>query len=223
MDGILPVNKPTGISSYDVIRAFKKESGYRGKIGHGGTLDPFAGGILLLLLGKATKRFDEVQKWQKTYAATSFLGECSDTLDKLGEIIKQKNSKKPTLDEIEKYIPKYIGDIEQDVPAYSAAKHKGQPLYKLAREGKEIPEKKKWVKVYDFTILEYEYPRLIFSSTVSSGTYIRQLGYDLLKNLEVDSYLERLERTRIGEISLNADCCEIGSFNNESWKKFVRS
>lgn len=229
MGGILPVNKPTGISSYDVIRAFKKAQNLpsrkvtASKVGHGGTLDPFAGGVLLLLLGKATKRFDEVQKWQKTYVATSFLGECSDTLDKLGKTTKQKDSKRPTLNEIEKYIPKYIGNIEQAVPSYSAAKHKGQPLYKLAREGKEMPKKKKWVEIYDLKILKYEYPRLIFSSTVSSGTYIRQLSYDLLKNLGIDSYLERLERTRIGEISLNTDCCGIESFDDGSWKKFVRS
>lgn len=223
MDGILPINKPTGITSYDVIRAFKKESGYDDKIGHAGTLDPFAGGALLLLLGKATKKFKEIQKWEKTYVAKAVLGKSSDTLDKTGKIVEQEKFEEPSLEKIEKVLPKYLGKIEQKVPAYSAAKSGGVPLYKLARRGKEIPEKKKLVEIKKLEIINYEFPYLTFSASVSSGTYIRQLAYDWLRELNIESYLEELTRIKIGKINLKTDCCEVESFASGDWKKFVKS
>ena len=219
MNGILPVYKPAGISSYEVIRKFK-QTGFKNRIGHAGTLDPFAEGLLLLLLGKATKKFAEIQKWQKVYRAVAVMGAKSNTLDVEGEIELQKNCPTPNLEEIEFEGRSLIGEMEQVVPAFSAAKHKGVPLYKLARTGQKIPKKTKWVQVYHLSVKRYEFPELEFEADVSSGTYIRQLSYDWLKNLGVESYLKKLTRLAIGKIDIKK-ACKIKEFENEEWKKYL--
>lgn len=214
MDGILPIYKPSGITSYDVIRQVKQRLERGQKIGHAGTLDPFADGVLLLLLGKATKRFDEIQTWKKTYLATAKLGYKSDTLDSEGKISKKYDVKSKTYkaEELQKIASKYVGNIEQVVPNYSAAKYKGKPLYKYAREGTEVPQKSKKVTVYSIEVLENQESngsnhRTMVEMRVEcgSGTYIRQLSYDILKEVGVESYLTNLTRERIGEITLE-DC-----------------
>jgi tRNA pseudouridine55 synthase len=167
-DKIAPIYKPVGLSSYDLIRKFKKDNDYSGKIGHAGTLDPFAAGLVLLLLGKATKKFNEINKWDKTYLAGLRLGAVSNTGDPEGQI-KQISDKKPTLDQIKKSFKSFIGQINQKVPAYSAAKHQGSPLYKLARQGKKI-EKSKMVEIKDIKLISYKYPLLSLEITCSSGT-----------------------------------------------------
>ncbi len=220
MNGILPVYKPQGISSYDVIRKFKRESGFKGKVGHGGSLDPFAEGVLLLLLNKATKKFDEIQLWQKSYRATAILGAKSETLDSEGAIKKQIDCPVPKLEEIEFEARSMVGELEQLVPLYSAAKYKGTPLYKLARQGKKVPLKTKWIHIYHISIKKYEFPELEFEADVSSGTYIRQLSYDLLKKLGVESYLKKLIRLSIGKISLEATC-QLDDFKDKNWRDFI--
>ncbi len=220
MNGILPVYKPKNITSYEIIRKFKRESGFKGKIGHAGTLDPFADGLLLLLLGKATKKFSEIQKWQKVYQATAVMGASSNTLDIDGEITKQENCPIPSLEEIEFEARSMVGEVEQVVPNYSAAKYQGVPFYKLARAGKKVPQKTKWIHIYHISITRYEFPELEFETDVSSGTYIRQLSYDLLKNLGVESYLKKLKRLAIGKIALEKSC-QVADFGNESWKQFI--
>ncbi len=219
MNGILPVYKPAGISSYEVIRKFK-QTGFKNKIGHAGTLDPFAEGLLLLLLGKATKKFAEIQKWQKIYRAVAVMGAKSNTLDIEGEIEPQKNCPTPSLEEIEFEGRSLIGEMEQVVPAFSAAKHKGVPLYKLARAGRETPQKTKWVQIYHLSVKRYEFPELEFEADVSSGTYIRQLSYDWLKSLGVESYLKKLTRLAIGKISIE-DACKVDEFENGGWEKYL--
>ncbi len=220
MNGILAVNKPAGISSYEVIRKFKKESGFQGKVGHAGTLDPFADGLLLVLLNKATKKFEEIQKWQKVYWAKAIMGASSRTLDSEGEIKPQTNCPTPKLEKIEFEARSLVGGYEQKVPDYSAAKHHGIPLYKLAREGKAVPPRTKWVEIYHISVTSYRFPELEFEADVGSGTYIRQLSYDWLKKMGVESYLVRLTRTSIGKIGLN-QACKIDDFKNENWKKFI--
>ncbi len=220
INGILPIYKPKGITSYDVIRKFKKETGFKGKIGHAGTLDPFAEGVLLLLLNKATKKFDEIQKWQKVYRAVAVMGASSDTLDITGKIVQQENCPAPSLETIEFEARSLVGELDQVVPSYSAAKHKGVPLYKLAREGKKVPQKIKEVVIYHISIKRYEFPELEFEADVSSGTYVRQLSYDLLKNVGVESYLKELTRLAIGQVNLE-QVCRLDTFNNGSWKEFI--
>lgn len=215
MDGILPIYKPVGITSFDVIREFKRaqftgRNPVKYKVGHGGTLDPFADGVLLLLLGKATKRMNELSSLPKTYRATAILGASSDTLDRTGKI----DARRQTLDSsltmamIKQVAEKFVGEIEQVIPDYSATKINGVPRYKLARRGEVMEKKSKLVNIYSLKIEKMEDNKVTFLTTVSSGTYIRQLSYDIFKTLGIESYLESLTRTKIGDFSLE-QCTKI--------------
>lgn len=226
MDAILPVYKNVGITSFDVIRQFKRalkedqnlisHSVWAGKIGHGGTLDPFADGVLLLLLGKATKKMNQLSELPKTYVATAKLGAASDTLDKTGKV-EQYSSVAVSQSEIELAIKKFVGEIEQEIPNYSATKINGVPRYKLARRGEEMERKTKRVTIYDLRFLSYDGDLVTFEATVSSGTYIRQLSYDIFKSLGIESYLESLTRTRIGDYRIE-DCVKIEEFSEAKWR-----
>jgi len=203
VDGVLPIDKPSGITSYDVIRALKKSLPRGTKIGHAGTLDPFARGVLLILLGQATRKFEEIRNWPKVYRAVAKLGSSSDTLDRTGRISKQDavNRKQDTKEEIQKITERYVGEIEQVVPAYAAAKYRGRKLYEYAREGKEVPPKKKKVTVYSIEVLRAEREKVEMRVVCGGGTYIRQLTYDILKTLGVESYLVSLSREAVGEMT----------------------
>lgn len=209
MHQILPVYKPIGLSTFDLIRRYKRENnlparsrGSASKIGHAGTLDVFADGLVLLLLGTATKDFDQFQTYPKTYRAAIRLGASSTTLDIEGNLTNQKNPPRPDREIIEAVLKEFIGTINQSVPAFSAAKHQGQPLYKLARQGRAAPAKSKPVTIHALQLLAYKYPLVTLEATVSSGTYIRQLTYDIFKKLDLDSFLFALTRTAIGPFSL---------------------
>lgn len=216
-DIILPVNKPPGFSTYDVIRRFKKATCYKKKIGHGGVLDPFATGVVLLLLGQATKRFEEIKEWEKVYLAGIRLGLSSNTGDIAGEITNKSSSYKIlSKEEMEKLLLEFTGELEQKVPPYSAAKFKGVPMYKLARQGVEI-EKIKKVKIYKIELLHFKNPLLTIRITCSGGVYIRQLAQDIVKKAGCkESLLYFLERERIGNFSLK-DCWQIDDFNQENF------
>ncbi|MBP9670499.1 tRNA pseudouridine(55) synthase TruB [Candidatus Woesebacteria bacterium] len=216
MDAILPVYKPVGITSFDVIRSFKRSVHPDFKIGHGGTLDPFADGVLLLLLGKATKKMNELSELPKTYRAVARLGACSDTLDVTGTITKFSNPKFSN-SQILETAKDFVGEIEQVIPDYSATKINGVPRYKLARAGKEMEQKSKRVQIHALTIEKIEGELVTFVSTVSSGTYIRQLSYDMFKSLGIESYLEKLTRTEIGDYKIE-NCCEITDFSDLKWQ-----
>ncbi len=213
MEMILPVYKPVGMTSFDVIREFKKAVHPDFKIGHGGTLDPFADGVLLLLLGKATKKMDELSALPKTYRAVAKMGASSDTLDRTGVVTPLNHYTNITLNEIQKVAENFVGEIEQEIPDYSATKINGVPRYKLARAGQAMDKKSKKVMIYKLVFEKIEGEYVTFSSTVSSGTYIRQLSYDIFKSLGIDSYLENLTRTKIGDYSIE-DCKKIDDFKN---------
>jgi len=223
MDGILPVCKPVGISSYDVIRVFKQNNPpppgqKRWKIGHGGTLDPFAEGVLLLLLGKATKMMNELQSLPKTYVATAILGASSDTLDCTGVVTTQTSEiDSKQIDRLDQILPKFLGEIEQKVPDFSAAKVNGTPRYLLAREGKVMETKIKKVFVHKLKIEEVAWPNVVLLATVSSGTYIRQLSYDIFALLGIESHLSKLVRTKIGQYEVGA-CATIEEVENGAWR-----
>ena len=203
MDEILPVYKLTGFSSHDMVRIFKKQNDFKGKVGHAGSLDPFACGVVLLLLGDSTKKFDEIRKWPKTYLAGLRLGAVSTTGDPAGkiEIVSEASA---TLGQIEKALPKFVGKIQQRVPAYSAAKHKGQPLYKLARQGKTV-DKAKQVEIISIETLIYKYPFLTLRIKCLGGTYIRQLAQDIGEELGIGAHLYYLEREAVGSFN-RKDC-----------------
>jgi len=220
MDGILPVWKPANITSYDVIREFKRSVHPQYKVGHGGTLDPFAEGVLLLLLGKATKKMNELMNLRKTYRATAVLGAKSDTLDKTGSLTRQHVFTIPRIELIEEVAKQFVGVIEQEIPDYSAAKVNGVPRYKLARKGDTLTKKSKTVTIYELNIVSLNADVAVFEATVSSGTYIRQLSYDLFKSVGVESYLCELIRTQIGEYGRER-CVEISSLATEGWRDKV--
>ncbi len=210
MDGILSVYKPVGITSYDVIRHFKREVRPSYKVGHGGTLDPFADGVLLLLLGRATKQMNALSQLPKTYQATVVLGARSDTLVKSDEYLV------PSETEIASIAATFVGKYEQEIPEYSAAKVNGQPRYLLARKGAVAERKTKQVEIASIEILGTSETRVEFRSQVGSGTYIRQLSYDIFAKLGLESYLEKLTRTKIGNFSIE-NCARITDFETGEW------
>ena len=201
-DRVILVDKPAGMTSFGVVarvrRKLKDEFGHKVKVGHTGTLDPFATGLLILLSGKYTKRSNEFLKLDKVYEATTKLGYVSDTGDIEGKIEK-RGDKSIELKEIQEILKSFVGEVEQTPPKFSAIKINGQRAYKLARAGKdfEVPSRK--VTIYNIEILEYEYPILKLRCHVSSGTYIRTLAEDIGEKLGVGAYCESLRRLKIGE------------------------
>lgn len=166
-------------------------------VGHTGTLDPLATGLLVILLGSYTKRAAELTKLDKVYEVTMKLGQTSTTGDEEGEKTEVSN-KKPTLKELEAATKAFEGEIEQVPPAFSAVKIGGQRAYKLARAGKEVKIEPRQVKIYKITGIKYIYPTVTFSTHVSSGTYIRSLTTDIGQRLGTGAYMTDLRRTRVG-------------------------
>ena len=204
-DRVILIDKPAGMSSFGVVsrvrRFLRDEFGHKVKVGHTGTLDPFATGLLILLSGKYTKRSGEFLKLDKVYEASIKLGYVSDTGDTEGDIIK-KSDRKIGLEEIIKVLKGFEGEIEQKPPKFSAIKINGQRAYKLARKGAdfEVPARK--VVIYKIEILEYDYPILKICCHVSSGTYIRTLAQDIGEKLGTGAYCESLRRLKIGEYDI---------------------
>lgn len=203
------IDKSAGISSFGVvakIRGFlRNEFGHKVKVGHTGTLDPFATGLLILLSGKMTKRSNDFLKLDKEYVADLKLGFKSSTGDPEGEIEKV-DDRVPDTKEIEDILQTFIGEIEQIPPKYSAIKINGQRAYKLARKGVDFEVPMRRIRIYNIEVLEYEYPRLAIRCRVSSGTYIRTLAEDIGLKLGVGAYLTALRRTKIGEYSVDKAC-----------------
>ena len=196
------VDKPAGMSSFGAVarvrRKLKDEFGHKVKVGHTGTLDPFATGLLILLSGKFTKRSGEFLKLDKVYEATIKLGYVSDTGDTEGKIEK-KNDREVNLKEIQEVLREFTGEIEQTPPKFSAIKINGQRAYKLARKGQDFEIPKRKITIYNIEILEYKYPILKIRCHVSSGTYIRTLAEDIGEKLGTGAYCESLRRLKIGE------------------------
>lgn len=217
-DQIVPVNKPIGFSTYDLVRVFKRETKFTGKIGHGGTLDPFATGVALLLLGKATARFEEIRSWTKVYLAGIRLGATSSTQDITGSIkeIPDIDFSKMEKAHIASAFTGFIGRFEQKVPAYSAAKHEGVPRYKLARQGIVTPEKSKTVEIFSIELVYFRPPIMTCRVSCSGGVYIRQLAQDLGDKLGVGGFLFNLEREKVGDYGLR-DSLSVGDFKTLSF------
>jgi tRNA pseudouridine55 synthase len=199
---IIPINKPAGITSHTVVNKLRRFYGIK-KIGHAGTLDPFATGVLILLVGReSTKRSDEFMKQNKTYRTKLKLGYISDTYDKDGVIQEYNIQKIPTRAEIESSIASFIGEINQIPPMYSAIKINGKKMYELARKGQTIDIPPRLVNIYHINVLDYTYPYLTLDIACSSGTYIRSLGYVIGIKLGTGAYLEELERRQSGEFTI---------------------
>ncbi|MDR2063747.1 MAG: tRNA pseudouridine(55) synthase TruB [Candidatus Nomurabacteria bacterium] len=201
-DGIILVDKPAGVSSFGVVarvrRQLSEKAGRKVKVGHTGTLDPFATGLLILLSGKMTKKSGEFLKLDKVYEAVLKLGFVSATDDPEGEL-REVSASQPNLATLESVVASFVGEITQTPPIFSAIKINGQRAYKLARRG-EVPEMpRRKVTIYEMEILEYAYPVLKIRCRVSSGTYIRSLARDIGEKLGTGAYLTELRRTKVGE------------------------
>lgn len=204
-DKIILIDKPVGISSFGCVAKvrgrLKAEFGHKVKVGHTGTLDPFATGLLILLSGKMTKKSNEFLKKDKEYVATLKLGFTSTTGDPEGEI-QLCSDLIPDDNTIKSTVQSFVGKIEQTPPRFSAIKINGERAYKLARKNQdfEIPSRK--VTIYNIEILDYNYPELTIRCFVSSGTYIRTLAEDIGKALGTGAYLTALRRTKIADFKV---------------------
>lgn len=198
MNGIIIVNKPKGITSYDVIRFFKRTFRLREKIGHAGTLDPLASGVLVVCVGKATRLSLKFMKMEKEYEARLLLGVITDTDDTDGEVLEKR-----TVDvgegEIREVVKNFTGEIEQVPPVVSAIKHKGSPLYKLHRKGVVVTPCPKKVFIKEIKILNVQSPYVDFRVVCSKGTYIRALCRDIGNELGCGGTQTELKRTRVGD------------------------
>lgn len=212
-DGVLLVDKPAGWTSFDVVAKIRgqirreyQEKGSKPtkrqlKVGHAGTLDPFATGLLVILLGDATKKADEFLKLDKVYEATIRLGATSTTGDPEGEIIEVPAALDLDLSkaEVEEALKQFVGETAQTPPIFSAIKVNGQRAYKLAHAGKEVEIPSRNVTIYSVELLDYSYPELKIRTHVSSGTYIRTLAEDIGKALGAGAYCAELRRVSIGD------------------------
>jgi tRNA pseudouridine55 synthase len=200
MEGIILFNKPSGYTSYQIVEFFKRKTNK--KVGHGGTLDPLAEGLLIIGVGEYTKELTKFLKNSiKEYICTIKLGYISNTYDKEGEIIKT-NKEIPSFKKTKEILESFKGKILQRPPIYSAIKIKGVPLYKLAREGKKIDVKEREVEVYDLEVLSFQNDLLTLRIKVSSGFYVRSFANELGEKLGCGAYLEKLIRTKINNFDL---------------------
>lgn len=198
------LNKPAGISSFSALGSVKRALG-TGKVGHCGTLDPFAEGLLIALSGAATKTAGYFTGLDKSYHAVMGFGYETDTLDTEGEII--NTSPIPSLEDIESVIPSFTGRIRQTPPAYSAVKINGRRAYSLARNGETPDLPSREVNIESFTIIDWKPPQLTFSVSCSSGTYIRSLARDLAQAISCRGSLQSLTRTAIGPFTIEEAMC----------------
>lgn len=222
MQGLLLVNKPKGWTSFDVVNYVRRivatangSKPKNTKVGHTGTLDPQATGLLVLLIGKEyTRRAGELSKLDKTYEVTMKLGETSTTADEEGEKTALSGAV-PTEQAVLAALQHFTGQIMQTPPIYSAMKINGQRAYKLAREGKAVEMEARPVTIYKTELTSYEYPFVKFTSQVSSGTYIRSLVTDLGERLGIGAYLSDLRRITVGKYNLH-DACEVETLDPSS-------
>ncbi len=216
---IILIDKPAGLSSFGVVarvrRRLSMEAGKKVKVGHTGTLDPFATGLLILLASKATKLSNQFLKLDKWYEATICLGKTSTTGDPEGEITDQHVEVIPTFEEVKTVVSKFVGKITQTVPVFSAVKINGQRAYQLARRGEAVSMPTRQIEIYVIEILSYNYPELVIRTHVSSGTYIRTLGEDIGKALGVGAYLTALRRTQVGEYQIK-NAAKLSDFMGEN-------
>lgn len=201
-DGILLIDKPAGMTSFGVVarvrRVLSKQAGKKVKVGHCGTLDPFATGLLILCVGKECKNAGTYMKHDKVYEATFRLGQESTTGDPEGELTDIAN-RIPAQEEVEMVLRQFVGEIQQRPPIFSALKIDGVRAYKLARDGQEVEIPLRTVTIHSLELIDYTYPELTIRTHVSSGTYIRSLGVDIGKALGTGAYCTQLRRMAIAD------------------------
>lgn len=204
INGILLIDKPKNITSYKVVDRIKKHF-HLYKVGHGGTLDPFATGLLIILIGSATKISSQFLNCNKSYEGLMKLGKETDTYDLTGKVVNVIDASKVTAQKLSKVIKSFTGPIKQKPPLFSAIKINGQKAYNIARKEKSIELASREVEVFELSadaLTEGKHPNAAFRCRVSKGTYIRSLAHDIGKALEVGAHLEELRRTEVGHFSI---------------------
>jgi tRNA pseudouridine55 synthase len=206
-DGIILIDKPAGMTSFGVVarvrRVLTQQANKKVKVGHTGTLDPFATGLMILCVGKECKNAGHYTKLDKVYEATIRLGQTSSTGDTEGEIT-DINDAVPSREDVEKVAGQFVGDITQRPPIYSAIKIAGRRAYDLAREGRAVEIPERTITIHSLQIVDYTYPELTISTHVSSGTYIRSLASDIGNALGTGAYCTQLRRTSISQWDIAA-------------------
>lgn len=196
-DGILNVYKPPGWTSFDVVRVVRRRTGVR-RVGHAGTLDPAAEGVLPICVGRATRVVEYLLDAGKRYRARIRLGVVTDTYDGEGTAVRTGDPSGVTRQMVEDVLPSFTGEISQIPPAYSAVKHEGTPLYRLARAGKPAQAQPRQVRVYSISLLAFEPPIVTIEVESGRGVYLRTLAFDLGERLGCGAHLEHLERLAVG-------------------------
>lgn len=197
MDGLLNINKSGGITSHDVVDEARRILKQR-RIGHTGTLDPMATGVLVLCVGKATRIARYIEAGEKEYKATMRLGIVTDTQDSSGKVVETRRYRPPKRDEVEETLAGFIGEIMQQPPVFSAIKVSGVPSYRLAREGRSSPLRPRKVSIFGIKLLSYDDPYIVIWVRCSKGVYIRTLCHDIGEALGTGGHLTELTRTRSG-------------------------
>jgi tRNA pseudouridine55 synthase len=215
---VLLIDKPIGWTSFNVVKKIKyliqkKYNIKKLKVGHAGTLDPLATGLLIICTGKATKKIIDFQNMSKVYTGEITLGATTDSYDLETEITKTYETKHLTASVLEKTTKKFIGEINQVPPIFSAIKLNGERLYKKARRGESVKIKSRKIKIFDFTLTNIDMPKVNFKINCSKGTYIRSIANDFGKELNSGGYLSRLCRESIGNYHLS-ESLDINSFKN---------
>jgi len=201
INGFLVIDKPAGITSHDVVSRVRRILGTR-KVGHTGTLDPFATGVLPVAVNDGTKVIPFLDEGRKRYEALMRLGITTDTLDITGTVLREADSQEITRDQLEAVMTRFTGDISQIPPMFSAIKQNGQPLYKLAREGKTVERQARQVQIHSLELLEFTPPLAAITIVSSRGTYIRTLADDMGSDLGCGAVLQELRRTASGPFDI---------------------
>ena len=197
-EGILLVDKPKGITSHDVVAKMRRIFHIK-KVGHAGTLDPMATGLLLVLIGKATKASQYLMSLDKEYTGTIRLGQITDSQDADGEILEERQVPELLREDILAEMKTFMGDQYQTPPMFSAKKINGQKLYKLARQGKTVEREPRVIHVSSFELIDFALPELSFFVGTSKGAYVRTIAHDLGERLVCGGHLNKLRRTAIGQ------------------------
>ena len=215
---ILNIYKPKGITSFGVVKKIRKIVGEK-KVGHGGTLDPFAEGVLIIGTGSDTKELKKITNTDKAYTASIELGKTTDTLDPEGDVLEKKKIPRLTESKINKVLESFLGPSMQTPPMFSAKKIGGVKLYELARKNINVDRKPTQIKISDINIINFNETNIVFTVSCSKGTYIRVLGKEIAEKLGTVGHLNSLIRTRVGEYFIN-DSISLDQFKL-SWKSYT--
>jgi tRNA pseudouridine55 synthase len=201
MDGIIVVDKPSGMTSHDVVAIIRRKLKQK-RVGHAGTLDPLATGVLIILVGSSTRLFDKFVGFDKGYSATLKLGMKTHSADIQGEVLSERPYDGITQEMVEASFKKFTGVIDQVPPMVSAVKHKGERLYKLARKGVQVERPARQIRIDSLALLSFQPPLVSFHLDCSKGTYVRQVAEDVGEDLGCGACITEIRRTKVGPFTI---------------------